>query len=90
MGSILSSTDPVTVLSIFNQYKVDYRLYTLIFGESMLNDACSIVLYEILKRSQSLELSFGNVLLLLLNFFGVFIGSCSVGKSLFATQSLFL
>lgn len=45
-GSILSSTDPVTVLSIFSQLKVDPKLYSIIFGESMLNDSVAIVLFE--------------------------------------------
>lgn len=45
-GSTLSATDPVTILSIFNSYKVDPKLYSIIFGESLLNDAVSIVLYE--------------------------------------------
>jgi solute carrier family 9 (sodium/hydrogen exchanger), member 6/7 len=45
-GATLSATDPVTILSIFNQYRVDPKLYTVIFGESLLNDAVSIVMYE--------------------------------------------
>ncbi|KAJ7827902.1 Sodium/hydrogen exchanger family-domain-containing protein [Mycena olivaceomarginata] len=45
-GSTLSATDPVTILAIFNQYKVDPKLYTVIFGESLLNDAVSIVMYD--------------------------------------------
>jgi sodium/hydrogen exchanger-like protein 6/7 len=45
-GSTLSATDPVTILAIFNTYKVDPKLYTIIFGESILNDAVSIVMYE--------------------------------------------
>lgn len=48
-GSTLSATDPVTILSIFNQYKVDPKLYTIIFGESLLNDAVSIVMYEYVR-----------------------------------------
>lgn len=46
-GSTLSATDPVTILSIFNSYKVDPKLYSIIFGESLINDAVSIVLYEL-------------------------------------------
>lgn len=45
-GSTLSATDPVTILAIFQQYKVDPKLYTVIFGESLLNDAVSIVMYQ--------------------------------------------
>ncbi|KAK9474628.1 Cation/H+ exchanger [Dipodascopsis tothii] len=46
VGATLSATDPVTILSIFNAYKVDPKLYTIIFGESILNDAVSIVMFE--------------------------------------------
>lgn len=55
VGATLSATDPVTILAIFNTYKVDPKLYTIIFGESILNDAIAIVLFEtaqdIKKRS---------------------------------------
>ncbi|KAJ3114322.1 monovalent cation:H+ antiporter, CPA1 (nhx1) [Physocladia obscura] len=44
-GSILSSTDPVTIIAIFNQLKVDPDLFAIVFGESMLNDAVAIVLF---------------------------------------------
>jgi hypothetical protein len=43
VGATLSATDPVTILAIFNTYKVDPKLYTVIFGESILNDAVAIV-----------------------------------------------
>ena len=46
IGSTLSATNPVTILVIFQQYKVDPKLYTIIFGESLLNDAVSFVMYE--------------------------------------------
>lgn len=45
-GSVLSATDPVTVLTIFQSLKVDPKLYSIVFGESILNDVVSIVLYE--------------------------------------------
>lgn len=53
-GSTLSATDPVTILAIFNQYKVDPKLYSIIFGESLLNDAVSIVMYEYVALHSSL------------------------------------
>nr|XP_019012925.1 sodium/hydrogen exchanger 3 [Kwoniella pini CBS 10737]OCF51706.1 sodium/hydrogen exchanger 3 [Kwoniella pini CBS 10737] len=49
-GSTLSATDPVTILAIFNTAKVDPKLYSIIFGESILNDAVSIVMYETLSQ----------------------------------------
>lgn len=71
-GSTLSATDPVTILAIFNQYKVDPKLYNIIFGESLLNDAVSIVMYETLSKFHGSEFQlsslFHGVGLFLLNF----------------------
>ena len=50
IGATLSATDPVTILAIFNTYKVDPKLYTVIFGESILNDAIAIVLFETAQK----------------------------------------
>jgi sodium/hydrogen exchanger-like protein 6/7 len=50
VGATLSATDPVTILAIFNTYKVDPKLYTVIFGESILNDAIAIVLFETARK----------------------------------------
>ncbi|KAH0760250.1 hypothetical protein KY290_023743 [Solanum tuberosum] len=41
-GALISATDPVTVLSIFQELGTDVNLYALVFGESVLNDAVSI------------------------------------------------
>uniref|UniRef100_A0A8C3TUV3 Sodium/hydrogen exchanger n=1 Tax=Catharus ustulatus TaxID=91951 RepID=A0A8C3TUV3_CATUS len=43
-GAIISATDPVTVLAIFNELHADVDLYAVLFGESVLNDAVAIVL----------------------------------------------
>ena len=55
-GSTLSATDPVTILAIFNTYKVDPQLYSVIFGESLLNDAVSIVIFDTLTRFRDQDL----------------------------------
>ncbi|XP_016423272.1 sodium/hydrogen exchanger 6-like isoform X1 [Sinocyclocheilus rhinocerous] len=47
-GAIVSATDPVTVLAIFNELQVDADLYALLFGESVLNDAVAVVLSSML------------------------------------------
>ncbi|KAK2156000.1 hypothetical protein LSH36_224g04013 [Paralvinella palmiformis] len=43
-GSLVSAVDPVATLAIFQALDVEPILYMLVFGESMLNDAVSIVL----------------------------------------------
>ena len=46
-GALISATDPVTILAIFNDLNVDVNLYALVFGESVLNDAVAIVFVEV-------------------------------------------
>lgn len=60
VGATLSATDPVTILSIFNAYKVDPKLYTIIFGESLLNDAISIVMFETCQQFHGKAVSFSS------------------------------
>ena len=45
-GALISATDPVTVLAVFHELHVDAGLFSLTFGESVLNDAVAIVLYK--------------------------------------------
>ena len=45
-GSLISSTDPVATLSILRSVNAPPLLYDLIFGESALNDALSIVFFN--------------------------------------------
>ncbi|CAN6690355.1 unnamed protein product [Malus baccata var. baccata] len=44
-GALISATDPVTVLSIFQELGTDMNLYALVFGESVLNDAVIDLVY---------------------------------------------
>ncbi|CAG8739947.1 24236_t:CDS:2 [Dentiscutata erythropus] len=68
-GSVLSATDPVTVLTIFQTLKVDPQLYAIIFGESILNDATAIVLYETLKQYRGEDFHLANISHGVLSFF---------------------
>ncbi|KAG0239665.1 monovalent cation:H+ antiporter, CPA1 (nhx1) [Actinomortierella wolfii] len=81
-GSVLSATDPVTILAIFNQLKVDPKLYSVIFGESILNDAVSIVMFETLKKYRGEEFHLGNVLHGISTFFFVFFVSLIIGVAI--------
>ncbi len=50
-GSIVSATDPISVLSIFKEVAVDERLSVLVEGESLLNDGTAVALFQILLVS---------------------------------------
>ena len=47
-GAIISATDPISVLAIFKDLKMDKRLSVIIEGESLLNDGTAVVLFQIL------------------------------------------
>ena len=47
-GALISATDPVATLSIMGSFNVEPLMYTLVAGESVLNDAVAIVLVRIL------------------------------------------
>ncbi|KAJ1906347.1 monovalent cation:H+ antiporter, CPA1 (nhx1) [Coemansia sp. IMI 209127] len=81
LGTILSATDPVTILAVFEQLRVDPKLFSIIFGETVFNDAVAIVLFETLSmlRSSGQGLSFGAIPSMLASFMFVFSASLLVG-----------
>ncbi|KAJ6667472.1 hypothetical protein lerEdw1_016593 [Lerista edwardsae] len=46
-GSMISAVDPTSVLAVFEEMSVNEQLYMMIFGESLLNDGITVVLYNI-------------------------------------------
>lgn len=45
-GALIAATDTVSVLGVLQAKKVDPHLFSLVFGESALNDAVAIVLFR--------------------------------------------
>jgi len=54
-ASLISSTDPVATLATYSSLKVEPLLNILVFGESLINDAVAIVLFEIMNTPEALS-----------------------------------
>uniref|UniRef100_A0A2K6S319 Sodium/hydrogen exchanger 8 n=1 Tax=Saimiri boliviensis boliviensis TaxID=39432 RepID=A0A2K6S319_SAIBB len=82
-GSLISAVDPVATIAIFNALHVDPVLNMLVFGESILNDAVSIVLTntaEGLTRKNMSDVSGWQTFLQALDYFlKMFFGSAALG-----------
>jgi sodium/hydrogen exchanger 3 len=89
-GSLISATDPVSVLAIFKDLKVNKNLYANVFGESVLNDAIAIVLFRAMISAVGKPLSGLTIGLALIQFAIIFAGSFFVGILIGALFSLLL
>ncbi|KAI1297202.1 Sodium/hydrogen exchanger 8 [Halotydeus destructor] len=84
-GSLISAVDPVATLAIFQALDIDPVLNMLVFGESILNDAVSIVLattiLEADKPGFASLTTLDRVLKGMGRFCVVFFGSAAIGAS---------
>lgn len=79
-GSLISATDPVSVLAIFKEMDADVNLYSIIFGESIFNDAVAIVMYNIVMSASQGDQTIGQEILKASGSFClIFIGSLFLG-----------
>ncbi|XP_068453635.1 sodium/hydrogen exchanger 8 [Clinocottus analis] len=94
-GSLISAVDPVATIAIFNALNVDPVLNMLVFGESILNDAVSIVLTNtaegFFSRSDSASVTGWQTFLQALSYFlQMFFGSAALGTLTGLISALFL
>nr|CAH7763126.1 unnamed protein product [Callosobruchus chinensis] len=81
-GSLISAVDPVAVLAVFEEIQVNEILYIVVFGESLLNDAVTVVLYHLFESYSEMGLDnilYVDVLSGFLNFWVVAIGGTVIG-----------
>ncbi|VDL60170.1 unnamed protein product [Hymenolepis diminuta] len=79
-ASLIVAVDPVAVLAIFQDIGVDAGLYYMVFGESLLNDAVTVVLYNIMSAFVAAEQIYtGDILIGIGSFFTVSLGGVLIG-----------
>ncbi|XP_061760366.1 sodium/hydrogen exchanger 8 isoform X1 [Nerophis ophidion] len=94
-GSLISAVDPVATIAIFNALNVDPVLNMLVFGESILNDAVSIVLTNtaegFFSRSETNMVTGWETFLQAVSYFlQMFFGSAALGTLTGLISALFL
>ena len=83
-GALISATDPVTVLAVFKAIGVRDDIFSIVFGESVLNDAVAIVLARTVLAFTEPEGGHGSggasaLFSALLIFVAIFLGSMFIG-----------
>ncbi|XP_021348881.1 Na(+)/H(+) exchanger beta-like [Mizuhopecten yessoensis] len=82
-SALVVAVDPVAVLAVFNEVGVNRVLYFLVFGESLLNDGVTVVLYNVLQAYNLIlkerAITVEDILLGVLKFVVVCFGGLAVG-----------
>ncbi|XP_042395704.1 sodium/hydrogen exchanger 2-like [Zingiber officinale] len=78
IGAIFSATDSVCTLQVLNQDETPL-LYSLVFGEGVVNDATSVVLFNAIQKFDLVHVDFTVVLQFVANFFYLFLASTLLG-----------
>ncbi|XP_028156197.1 sodium/hydrogen exchanger 3 isoform X5 [Ostrinia furnacalis] len=81
-GALISAVDPVAVLAVFEEIHVDEILYIVVFGESLLNDAVTVVLYHMFEAYTEMgpsKLVYTDILAGLASFLVVAVGGTCIG-----------
>jgi sodium/hydrogen exchanger 8 len=87
-GALISATDPVTILAIFQELGCDTNLYALVFGESVLNDAVAISLYRTMLSVRQHAATNQSLFTAVWRFIETFFGSMSTGAAVALSSAL--
>ena len=87
---MVSATDPVSVIAVFTELRVDPKMFYLVFGESVLNDAVGIVLFKTFSKFVGYSVTPGSLALAALDFVVIFAGSAFVGAFVAAATAVVL
>ena len=89
-GSLISATDPVSIISAFKELPTDPNFFQIILGESILNDAISIVFYDTCVNFETSDSVFFTFLNAAKYFFIVILFSIIIGYSIGYLTAFFL
>ncbi|XP_060064028.1 Na(+)/H(+) exchanger protein 7-like [Ylistrum balloti] len=91
-SALIVAVDPVAVLAVFNEVGVNRVLYFLVFGESLLNDGVTVVLYHVLQSYnlilQERDITAEDIVLGFVKFFLVCFGGLFIGVIIGALSSI--
>lgn len=78
-GALISATDPVCILAAFKEYTTNPNFFLLVFGESVLNDAVSMVFYDTIVEQANNSHHGEGVISIVIKLFVILIGSTVIG-----------
>uniref|UniRef100_A0A2M4CJ94 Sodium/hydrogen exchanger n=1 Tax=Anopheles darlingi TaxID=43151 RepID=A0A2M4CJ94_ANODA len=81
-SSLIAAVDPVAVLAVFEEIHVNEVLYIVVFGESLLNDAVTVVMYhmfEVYNEIGASEIIAVDIVSGIASFFVVALGGTIIG-----------
>jgi NhaP-type Na+/H+ or K+/H+ antiporter len=78
-ASLISSTDPVSTLSIYKKRRIDNNLFYIVFGESVFNDAVALTLFSLSSKAIDVKITVQDILFFIMRFLLLILGSSTVG-----------